>query len=295
MRPASLIYNPAAGRHKLGQRVPALLKALGTSGFTAQAFPTAGPGDATRLARERAAAGDEVVFAFGGDGTVREAAAGLLDSPTTLGILPGGTTNVLARSLRMPLEPLAAARVMGGFRTIPLDVGLCSIPEGNHPFLMMVSCGLDAWLLETLDPRWKRTLGRIGIGLQGLAAWWRYGYPEIKIEAGGQHYTASLVAACNIHLYGGSYSIAPAARSDDGRLELVLFHGKTRAATLAFALALTLGKHVTRRDVRIVPVEGEIRIKLPQGTCAQIDGDAFGGCRELTLSISPEKLRVLAP
>jgi diacylglycerol kinase (ATP) len=295
VRQASLIYNPAAGRHKLGRKVPALLEALGTSGFAAQALPTTASGDATRLARERAAAGDEVVFAFGGDGTVREAAAGLLDSATALGILPGGTTNVLARALRLPLEPLAAARIAGGFRSLPFDVGLCSAPEGDHPFLMMVSCGLDAWLLETLDPRWKRTLGRIGIGLQGLAAWWRYGYPEIEVEAGGQRYAASLVAACNIDLYGGSYRIAPAARSDDGRLELVLFHGKTRAATLAFALALTLGRHVRRHNVRIVPVEGEIRIKLPPGTCAQIDGDALGGCRELTLSISAEKLRVLAP
>ncbi|HEV7667839.1 MAG TPA: diacylglycerol kinase family protein [Thermoanaerobaculia bacterium] len=295
MRSASLIYNPAAGRHKLGARVPALLEALGASGFAAQALPTTGPGHATLLASERAAAGDEAVFAFGGDGTVREAAAGLLDSTTALGILPGGTTNVLARALRLPLDPLAVARAAGSFRSVPLDVGLCASPDGNHPFLMMVSCGLDAWLLETLDPRWKRTLGRIGIGLQGLAAWWRYGYPEIEIEAGGQRFTASLVAACNIDLYGGSYRIAPAARSDDGRLELVLFHGKTRAATLVFALALTLGRHVRRHNVRILAVEGDIRIKLPPGTCAQIDGDAFGGCRELTLSISTEKLRVLAP
>ncbi len=104
MRPAGLIYNPAAGRHQLGQRVPALLEALGASGFAAQALPTSGPGNATRIARDRAAAGDEVVFAFGGDGTVREAAAGLLDSTTALGILPGGTTNVLARALRLPLD-----------------------------------------------------------------------------------------------------------------------------------------------------------------------------------------------
>ncbi len=295
MRPASLIYNPAAGRHQLGHRVPALLEALGASGFAVEALPTAGPGDASRIARERAAAGDEVVFAFGGDGTIREAAAGLLDSTTALGILPGGTTNVLARALRLPLDPLAVARAAGSYRSVSFDVGLCATPEGNHPFLMMVSCGLDAWLLENLNPRWKRRLGRLGIGLQGLAAWWRYAYPEIEVEAAGQRDTASLVAVCNIDLYGGGFQIAPAARHDDGRLELVLFNGKGRAATLAFALALTLGLHVRRHDVRIVPAEGEIRITLPPGTCAQIDGDAFGGYRELTLSISPEKLRVLAP
>lgn len=294
MRPAGLIYNPAAGRHQLGQRVPALLEALAASGFAARALPTSAPGDATHLARARAAAGDEVVFAFGGDGTVRETAAGLLDTQTTLGILPGGTTNVLARALRIPLDPLAVAHVAGSFRKVPFDVGLCSSPDGDRPFLMMVSCGLDAWLLENLDPRWKRRLGRLGIGLQGLAAWWRYGYPGIEVEAQGQRHTASFVAACNIQLYGGDYRIAPAALSGDGRLDLVLFHGKTRATTLAFALALALGKHVRRRDTRIVPIEGEIRIKLPEGTCAQIDGDAFGGCRDLTLSISKQKLSILA-
>lgn len=295
MRPAGLIYNPAAGRHRLGQRVPALLEALAASGFATQALPTSAPGHATELARERAAAGDEAVFAFGGDGTIRETAAGLLGGSTALGILPGGTTNVLARALHIPLDPLTAARAAGAFRKVPFDVGLCSSPDGDRPFLMMVSCGLDAWLLENLNPRWKRRLGRLGIGLQGLAAWWRYGYSEIEVEAQGQRYAASLIAACNIPLYGGSYRLAPSALSDDGKLELVLFHGKSRAPTLAFALALVAGRHVLRKDLRIVPVEGEIRLKLPEGTCAQIDGDAFGGCRELTLSIAKEKLRVLAP
>ncbi len=295
MRPASLIYNPAAGRHRLKERVPALLAALRESGFAAEALPTAGPGDATRLAHERAAAGDEAVFAFGGDGTIREAAAGLIGGETALGILPGGTTNVLARALLLPLDPLAVARAAGGYRTLPLDVGICDSGQGRFPFLMMVSCGLDGWLLETLDPWMKRRLGRIGIGLQALSAWWRYGYPDVEVEAVGKRYTASLVAACNIHLYGGTYRLAPSARPDDGRLELVLFEGKTRAATLAFALALALGKHVTRRDVKILPVEGEIHIRLPEGTCAQIDGDAFAGCRELILSVAADKLRVLGP
>src|SRR6185295_10693296 len=71
------------------------------------------PGHATELAREQGRE-LEVVFVFGGDGTMREAAAGLLGSPAALGLIPGGTVNVLGLSLGLPREPVAAAGFLTG-------------------------------------------------------------------------------------------------------------------------------------------------------------------------------------
>ena len=101
MRSAALIYNPTAGRQRHEQLLAAVLSALREGGFGVEPVPTRAPGDASRLARDRAGR-MEAVFAFGGDGTVREVAAGLLGTETALGIVPGGTVNVLSMSLADP-------------------------------------------------------------------------------------------------------------------------------------------------------------------------------------------------
>ncbi|HTQ79486.1 MAG TPA: diacylglycerol kinase family protein [Thermoanaerobaculia bacterium] len=291
MRRAALIDNPKAGRQRHARLRDAILAELRRGGFAVEAIPTAGPGDATRLARELAAAGKtEVVFAFGGDGTVREVAAGLLGSEVALGILPGGTVNLLARALGLPGDPVAAAAELPALAARPLDVGLA----GSSPFLMMVSAGLDARVLSILDGDLKRRFGQLGILWQGLSEWWRYSYPEISLTVDGQPLAATFVAVANIPLYAGPYPLVPSARHDDGHLDLLLFRGR-RAATLGFACDLLLeGRHVTRPDVAIVPVESVV-LEGPAGAFAQVDGDLCHEPFPLTVRLAPERLRVLAP
>src|SRR5947207_1990230 len=106
MRRAALIYNPRSGRQRHARVLEAILAALRQGGFAVEPVPTASPGQATALARDRSREA-EVVFAFGGDGTMREVAAGLLGSPAALGFLPGGPANLRARSLGLPWDPHA--------------------------------------------------------------------------------------------------------------------------------------------------------------------------------------------
>ncbi|MEA2690948.1 MAG: hypothetical protein QOJ16_335 [Acidobacteriota bacterium] len=294
MRRIALIDNPKAGQRRHALLRDAILAELRGAGFTVEDVPTAGPGDATRLAREIAGArgGREVeaVLAFGGDGTVREVAAGLLGSEMALGILPGGTVNLLARALGLPADPVAAAAAIGSLEARPLDVGLA----GASPFLMMVSAGLDARVLSILDGDLKRRFGQAGILWQGLAEWWRYPYPDLTLSADGRPLAATFVAVANIPLYGGPYRLLPDARPDDGRLELLLFSGG-RIATLAFAADLLRGaRHIRRKDVTIVSVE-EVILEGPPGLAAQVDGDLCQETLPVTIRLAPERLRVLAP
>src|SRR3990167_1624330 len=110
MRRAALIFNPVAGPARLRDPLPSLCASLFALGFDLQLRPTEAPGEARALARAAAAGGAEVVFALGGDGTLREVAEGLAGSSCALGALPGGTTNVVARALGLPLTPIAAAQ-----------------------------------------------------------------------------------------------------------------------------------------------------------------------------------------
>lgn len=284
-----MIFNPKAGRWRTSRLVERILAALERPGQRIEALPTRSPGDATRLAREAAEAGAKTVYAFGGDGTLREAAAGLLGTEVALGTVPGGTANVVPLALGLPLRPVAAALRLREATAVEMDVGLC----GEEVFLMQTSGGLDAQALRHLDPLQKRYLGKVAVALSGLSQWQRYDYPELQVVADGRARRASFFAVCNLPLYGGRFRLAPAARLDDHQLHMVLFHGQGRAATLAFARDLLLGRHVARRDVEVAQVQ-EVEIKAPPDLALQIDGDAMSSTLPISIRLSADRLRILA-
>jgi YegS/Rv2252/BmrU family lipid kinase len=290
VRRAALLYNPKSGRQRHAQVLDAVLATLRGGGFAVEPAPTSYAGEATVLARDLAAAGEtEVVFSFGGDGTAREVAAGLLGSPVALGFLPGGTANLLSLGFGLPHDPVRAAAALCTAPVRDFDVGLA-----GAPFLMMVSAGLDATILAALDLRLKYRFGRGAIVWQGLREWWRYAYPDHEVVADGRRFTATFAAVANIPYYGGSFRLAPDARPDDRLLDLVLFHGRGRRATMSFALDLLRGAHVRRRDVTMLRVE-EAVLAGPSGGAAQVDGDLCADRLPLTVKLAPQRLRVLFP
>ena len=290
MRPAVLIYNPTAGRRRQAARLGELTALLAGGGWRIETSPTAAPGDATRLAREAARGGAGAVFVFGGDGTVREAAAGLLGAGVPLGVVPGGTANVLAHALGLPPDPLAAARALTSAKPRPFDVGLC----GATPFLMMASAGFDSHVLARLDPRLKARFGKAGIALQAVAELARYRSFCLELTVDGEPAIATFVAAQNVPLYGGRFALAPGARWDDRRLDLVRFTGDRRATLAGFALDLVRGRHLARPDVFRQEVD-EVILLGPPGTTVQVDGDPCAEPLPVRIALAAERLTVLAP
>lgn len=290
-RRALLVANVAAGQGDKAVLAARVARELGALGFEVELAPTAGPGDATRLAREGVAGGCEVVFALGGDGTQRETAAGLVGSPVPLGPLPGGTTNVLVRALGLPAEPLAAARALANLPPRPLAAGRA----GDHLFLMQVSGGFDAHVLANLDGAGKRRFGKAYIGAAALRRFWRYGYPYFQAETeSGERLAGSLVVVANIPLYGGGFCMAPGARTDRSGFEVVAFAGRGRWATLGFAFDLALGRHLRRPDVQVRTVQ-EVHLTGSPEVALQIDGDVFPGRLPVTIRPLETELWVLAP
>ncbi len=295
MRRAALIYNPIAGRGRWEGVLAGVLGACRREGLDLEPVPTGAAGEGTGLAGELARDGRvEAVFALGGDGTAREVAAGLLGSDTPLGIVPAGTANLMALALGLPRDPVAAAAMLCHAPARRFDAGLA----GASAFLMMVSAGLDGRAVA-VDRGLKNRLGKSAILLHGVREWWSYGYPEIEIVADGEPLpAATFLAVCNIPYFGGSYRIAPGARPDDRRFELVTFHGSGRAPTLAFILGVVCGGwHLRRGDVSVRSVE-EVVFTVPREAGVQIDGDPIPpGERGATIPVrlAPEPLLVLAP
>ncbi len=290
-RRGALLYNPAAGRRRAEWLRDEICAALAAGGWEIEAAPTGSPGGATTLAAELARDGRvEAVFAVGGDGTLREVAAGLLGSEVALAPLPAGTTNVLVRALGVPRDPLAAARALAAGVRRPLAVGIC----GETPFLMMVSAGLDAAIMGALSGDLKARWGQLAVVAQGLASWRGYGYPQLTARWDGEQGSGSFACVCNIPLYGGSLAMVPTARWDDDALELVLLHSAGRRATLSFAADLVRGRHLARPDVTAVCV-GEVELIGPPELPLQVDGDT---CRETLparVRVAKRRLQVLVP
>lgn len=287
---AVLIYNPRAGSWRTAQRLAALRSRLAAAGFDAVPLPTDAPGHATELVRQAVAGGVEVVFAHGGDGTLREAAAGLLGTEVALAPIPGGTVNVVATAMGLPQDPLRAAERYANAAAFDMDVGLCD----DEIFLMQTSAGLDAHIMGNLDPALKRRFGKAAVAYSGLVHFSNYDYPPIDIVAEGRPMTATLVAVCNLSYYAGSFQMAPGASVTDRSLDLVLFRGVGRLATLAFGRDLVLGRHLRRDDVELIQVQ-TVELLGPQGLAVQLDGDTLPLQLPVTISLHPETVRLLKP
>jgi diacylglycerol kinase (ATP) len=289
MRRAALLFNPRAGQRRGGRAFEAVVGEL-ARGFTVEALPTRSPEHCRELAAAAARDGLDAVFALGGDGTLRVVASALAGTPTALGALPGGTTNVVAGALGLPTDPVAAARLLARAAVRTMDVGRV----GEDVFLMQVSGGLDARVLARVAPRWKKRVGKLAVAAAGVAAWSRYDFPLFELDVDGAPAAATGFVVSNLAEYAGALRIVPEARADDRQLELLLYRGRRRRDLLAFAFDLARGRHVRRADVEIRPV-ARVRVLGPAPAEVQADGDPFRAEPPLEIRLSSRALRVLAP
>ena len=287
--PASLIYNPKAGRRRHGRTIEGIKTALRET-YDLAITPTAGPRHAIELARGASARGDAAVFAWGGDGTVREVVEGLLGSPTHLGVLPGGTFNVVALALGLPRNPVRSARMLAQANPCPRDVGLIA----DTPFLMQATAGLDGFLMHHLRPDLKAQLGMAGAVVDGLRGLMRYRFPRFRVKVDAAEHEVTGAGFVNMTEYAGRYQFVPGARWDDGKAHVLIYTGRTRLAAVRFAIDLALGRHHLRRDVAIMEAQTMTIMEGPE-VHVQTDGDAWRGDLPATCRLSAERIQVLIP
>ena len=255
---------------------------------------TKGPGDARRLAREAADAGFDAVLSVGGDGTANEAAWGLLHSPTALGLIPAGSGNGLARSLRIPLRPAAALRALQDAVVRRMDVGTVN----GRPFLNVAGAGFDA-LVGAAFHEWGRAGGR-----RGLFNYFRLALPRAldyrasswSLEAGTERFAgpAFLVAFLNGRQYGGAAVMSPGSRLDDGLLEVVVVEDAPAYELLVNAPRLFFGGIERFRRYRRIAASRAVLVG-PAAFEHHRDGEPEPPCAHLDVAVDPRALAVLVP
>lgn len=138
-----MIINPAAARTH-PDTVAEVMRTFAAGGWRGEVLATGGPGDARRLAEYGVADGVDAVAVFGGDGTTMQAAAALVGTGVSLGVIPGGTGNLLAGNLRIPAHPVRAAEAIVRGKPRKLDLGHMSRVDGEHYFAVACGAGYDA-------------------------------------------------------------------------------------------------------------------------------------------------------
>ena len=264
-------------------------------------------GHATRYAQDAATRGLDVVVALGGDGTLNEVVTGLAGSGTAVAVLPGGSTNVFARTIGLPNDPVAAARLLADALTASSirRVGLGSV-NGRY-FTFHTGVGFDAAVVAAVERRAsvKRWFGHPLFVWAGLSTW-AVGYdrrhPHFTVRIDDDEPIAdgmfTIVMNTNPYTFLGErpLDLVPGTGLDTA-LSVVTFRKLTFASLVpALAKALRGGglptgspNLVVRRDVRSVVVEH------PEPFPYQVDGDHLGETRLLRFSYVPDAVGLVVP
>lgn len=301
-RAALLIANPRAGGGRFvdgdqpGPRLEAIASELRAAGFELDVAVTRHADEARELATLGRERGLHSVFALGGDGSFREVASALVGSSVHLGVLGGGTTNVLPLALGVPRRADRMAWALRrGCTSERLDVGRLRAGDGEEQFfLMMVSRGLDARALAATSAERKRRFGRLGIGWTVVEQWLTQPDPCFDLVVDGVERLSRFVAVQNIEQYGGNSRMAPGALPDDGLFSVVSLAATGRLAMLRFGAGVLTATHLQQSDVEqraasVVRLGGSGPAEL------QVDGDPLTVELPVHIDLLPAALSWLRP
>lgn len=294
------LVNPAAGKQDpRGRTLPPFLSYWRERGEPFETLLTEAPGHAERLMRELGERGEPLrVFAVGGDGTFREAAAGAAGQPSvSLGIIPCGSGDDFVRSLGGRELFLSPERQLAASPR-PLDLILTEY----GPAADMCAIGLDAAVAYHMV-RFKRlplVTGSMAYNLALVKCFFgKLGFPMDVTIDGAERFSGNFVFALagNGQYYGGGYRGAPRAVPDDGLLDFVLIRTPGRLKILRMLSAYKRGEHldspafapylVYRRGTRMDVSSRREAIATCDGECVKT--------REISFSVSPKAFIFLQP
>jgi YegS/Rv2252/BmrU family lipid kinase len=270
-----VIVNPASGQDR------PILKTLNSvfkeNDIEWEMLVTKEAGDAARFAKEAAAKQVDAVAVYGGDGTVREVTAGLLDTEIPILILPGGTANAVALALGVPTDLAAAANLLacGDCQVQQVDIGLM----GDECFLIGIGIGIPGEMAEAADREAKDRLGVLAYFISSIQAVRNSATVKYRVTLDGETFETDGVSC--VILNAGQFGIpgvpiAPSIDMSDSQLDLLVFKSKSLPALVSLAASMVLQDEQAApydlyqgREITVVPeplqpvqMDGEV---LPPG------------------------------
>jgi diacylglycerol kinase (ATP) len=289
-REITLLTNPTAGKGR-GARIAAIaLPRLQEAGFRVRHVAGRDADEALDLARASVAGGAESLVVCGGDGMVHVAVQALAGSATSLGLIPAGTGNDVARYLDIPRnDPQAAADVVVGSKVRTIDLARA----GATHFITVLAAGFDSKVNERANKMtWPR--GQMRYNLATLAELRVFEPLPYVLDLDGEErrLDAMLVAVGNGPSFGGGLRITHGASIDDGWLDVVVIKPMSKVELVKTYPKLYYGGHVHHPQYEHHRVRS-VTVAAP-GVVAYADGERIGAL-PLTVQVAPSSLRVLTP
>ena len=300
-----IIVNPYATT--VSDRLKNLVVYALRGSYQVDAVDTESRDHATELCREAARQGYDLVVAFGGDGTVNEAANGLAGSDTPLSCLPGGRANVYCRMLGIPTDVVDATehllRMADDWRPRRVDIAYVN----ERHFTFSAGVGLDASVVEQVDahPRLKARFGEWYYTWQGVRTFGR-GYlirpPRMEVELGEQRITGvtTIVQNATPYTYFGDRSVhmGEGATLESGDLAGVVLR-RARPIDVPTILWRALSKHARlSRHRQVYPFTEieQLRIRSldERALPLQVDGDYIGEVDQARFGVRPGGIVIIA-
>lgn len=270
-KPCFLIVNPTSGSFSQPQ-IDRIIASLTLSGLDPILLKTGSAMDPTLFAsRICAEIPHPLIIVAGGDGTVNGVLNGLTPGAATLAVIPLGTSNVLARELKIHSVDDALKRLAAG-KSRPAPVGEVRNSGNKWLFILMAGVGVDGSVVQRVRLREKRALGKGAYALSALRLLRDWDRSEMKVACNGKSFSCHSVIVCNASRYGGNFILAPQGDIFSPGFQVVCIKGGV-FTYLKLACQLALGRVA---DSSSVTITGASELEIKGGKAVQLDGDYLG-------------------
>lgn len=296
-----LIFNPTAK----GARARRFIKQLPCLGYGIELASTQYPTHAIRLAQEAVLNNADVIIAAGGDGTVSEIIAGILNVPgaterVKVGIIPLGTSNVFATELGIPLDLYKAWDLIANhnFNTTKVDVPILTATNElgekfQRAFIQLGGAGFDS--LAIAKVRWgiKKIMGPFAYAM--AAAFTIIGpLPQITVEVADQTFYGQLVLFGNGSYYGGNVRVFPKARFDDNMMDIRIFKKIDFVSLAHFVKGWICGGEVPLQSSHMYLQASSFSLNSEVPVPIEVDGDNIGWL-PAQIMMSGKRISIITP
>jgi YegS/Rv2252/BmrU family lipid kinase len=286
-----VIVNPVAGRGKALKALPKIESKLKAMGLAYDLERTSAPDDATRLAKDAAAAGYQTVACVGGDGTVSETGRGLIATKTALALLPAGTGNDFARALGVYRKLDLAIRALRDGTVQPIDVGRF----GQHTFLNSVGVGFDG-LVTHDNQKVKMLTGILSYLVVVMKNLPTYRNPHFHLKGRDWEFKSKgvLVEFGNGQCAGGGFFLTPHADLQDGLIDVTLVGDYGPMQRFVALPMLMFRRYEVLRGVKFFKTD-VMEIAVDRPTYIHVDGNLKRLTEPAIVEILPKALQVVFP